>query len=68
MRELHAFKKSKIVVCATTKLDVATEGGDKNAKKAKTLGKNKMTTCLRVFPEIKKIMNLLIFFPIMVKL
>ena len=54
MRELHAFKKSKIVVCATTKLDIATEAADKNAKKGKIIARNIMTTCLRVFPEINK--------------
>ena len=54
MRELHAFKKSKIVVCATTKLDLAPDSGDKNGKKAKLYTKNKMTSCLRVFPEINK--------------
>ena len=53
MRELHSFKKSKIVVCATTKLDMASDSGDKN-NKAKSLVKKKMTSCLRVFPEINK--------------
>ena len=54
MRELHAFKKSRIVVCATTKLDLANESTDKNQKKGKMTNKNIMTTCLRVFPEIHK--------------
>ena len=56
MRELHAFKKSKIVVCATTKFnaqEVAAENNEKNGKKGKN-SKTRMTTCLRVFPEIHK--------------
>ena len=51
MRELHAFKKSKIVICATTKLntnqDNNQEGNEKNIN-------NNTTSCLRVFPEISK--------------
>ena len=52
MRELHAFKKSKIVICSTTKLNNATENNQDNNEKNGL--NNNFTTCLRVFPEINK--------------
>ena len=52
MRELHAFKKSKIVICSTTKINNTTENNPDNNEKNGI--NNRFTTCLRVFPEINK--------------
>ena len=52
MRELHAFKKSKIVICATTKINNPVDNNQDNNEKNGI--NNRFTTCLRVFPEINK--------------
>ena len=52
MRELHAFKKSKIVICATTKINNPIDNNQDNNEKNGI--NNRFTTCLRVFPEINK--------------
>ena len=52
MRELHAFKKSKIVICSTTKINNTTDNNPDNNEKNGI--NNRFTTCLRVFPEINK--------------
>ena len=52
MRELHAFKKSKIVICATTRITNPQDNNqDNNEKNGQN---NKFTSCLRVFQEINK--------------
>ena len=53
MKELHSFKKSKILVCATTKFS-AQYISEMNDKKKFKNSDSIMTTCLRVFPEIGK--------------
>ena len=53
MKELHSFKKSKILVCATTKFSAQYISEMDDKKKFKN-SDSIMTTCLRVFPEIGK--------------
>ena len=53
MRELHAFKKSKIVICATTKINNVQDNNNQDNNERNNINNN-FTTCLRVFPEINK--------------
>ena len=54
MKELHAFKKSRIIICATTRPILNTENSSSQDNVEKTEINNNITTCLRVFPEIGK--------------
>ena len=53
MRELHAFKKSKIVICATTRINNPQDNNNQENNE-KNGQNNNITTCLRVFQEINK--------------
>ena len=53
MRELHAFKKSKIVICATTRINNNADINNQDIKE-KNNKNNNTTSCLRVFQEINK--------------
>ena len=54
MKELHAFKKSRIIICATTRPIINTENSSSPENVEKNDVNNNITSCLRLFPEINK--------------
>ena len=57
MKELHSFKKSKLVICCTTRI-ITNQDNNNNNNNGEVVEKNyinnNFTSCLRVFTEINK--------------